>query len=124
MTGNIWYDPSSTYGSSQNWLTTPFVEQFVDEQVPQGTFFAYLTGQGLGGFDRASQFGQSLYGKSRTGYQAAQRNNPGLTYRAYLDQFLGPNAIQDQYLGATPEQRGEGGAARQYAGRARFIGRG
>ena len=124
MNSNLWYDPQSTYGSSQNWIQTPFVRDYVDPQVPQGTFFSYLTGQGLGGFDRASQFGQSMYGKSRTGYEAAQRNDPGLTYRSYLDQFLGPGAIQNAYLGASPEQRGESGVARNFGGRARLIGRG
>lgn len=119
--GNIWYDPSSSYGGAQNWYTTPFVKDFVDPQVPQGTYFGYLTNRGLGGFDRASQFAQSLYGRSRTGYEAAQRNSPGLTYRNYLDQYLG-NGIRDAWLGATPEQRGERPA--YFGGRSRLIGRG
>jgi hypothetical protein len=122
--GNIWYNPQSTYGGTQNWLDTPFVKDFVDNQVPQGTYFGYLTNQGLGGFDRKSQFGQGLYGRSRTGYDAAQRNHPGLTYRDYLDQHLGPNAIANAYTDATPDQRGESGVARNFMGRGRLYGRG
>jgi hypothetical protein len=124
VAGSIWFDPNSTYGSSQNWWSTPLVKDFLSPDVPQGEFMAYLSNNGLGGFDRKSQFGQSLYGKTQSGYQAAILNNPGLSYRDYLNTHLGGNAFGDAYNAATPEQRGEGGVARNLGGRARFYGRG
>lgn len=117
-----WYDPGSMYGSTQNWWDTPLSRDFLAPTVPQGEYLAYLTNNNLGGFDRRSQFGQSLYGKSRTGYEASLLNNPGLSYRNYLNTHLGN--VGSLYDTLTPEQRGEGGVARNFAGRARMIGRG
>jgi hypothetical protein len=119
---NFWYAPSSTYGSGQNWYDTPFSSQFMSPQVPQGEYLAYLTNNNLGGFDRRSQFAQGLYGKSQQGYQAAALNNPTLSYRDYLNQHLG--SVGGLFDTLTPEQRGEGGVARNFGGRARLYGRG
>lgn len=121
---NVWFSPGSFYGGQQDWSTTPFTLDFVDPQVPQGVFLSYLSGQGLGGYGRQSQFAQSLYGRTQTGYQAAERNNPGLTYLNYLNQQFGDNGFQNLYAGLTPEQRGESGVARNFQGRARMLGRG
>jgi hypothetical protein len=120
--GNPWYDPGSSYGSSQNWFTTPFSRDYMSPQVPQGEFMAYLSNNGLGGFDRASQFGQSLYGKSQSGWQAAKLNNPELSYRDYLNQYLGGNGIRNIWAGMSPDQRGE--QPGRYMGHATFRGRG
>jgi hypothetical protein len=126
MAGSIWYDPNSSYGdpNGQNWWDTGLSRDFLAPTIPQGEFTAYLSNNNLGGFDRQSQFAQSLYGKTQSGYQAAMLNNPGLSYRDYLNTYLGGNAFGNLYNAATPEQRGEGGAARQFGGNARLYGRG
>ena len=124
--GSIWYQSGNTYGDAQgrNWWETPLGRDFLSPTIPQGEWTAYLSNNNLGGFDRKSQFAQSLYGKSQGGYQAALLNNPGLSYRNYLNQFLGGGGLDNAYNEATPEQRGEGGVARNYSGRARLYGRG
>jgi hypothetical protein len=122
--GSFWYQAGNTYGdpNGQNWWTTPLGRDFLSPTIPQGEYTAYLANNNLGGFDRRSQFAQGLYGKSQSGYQAALLNYPGLSYRDYLNTHLGNmNTLYDQ---ATPEQRGEGGVARNFSGRARLFGRG
>lgn len=124
--GSFWYNPQSTYGDQmgRNWWDTPLSRDFLSPTVPQGEYTAYLANNNLGGFGRRDQFAQGLYGKSQSGYQAALLNNPGLSYRNYLNTYLGGNGLSNLYDQATPEQRGEGGVARNLSGRARMLGRG
>lgn len=118
---NYFYDPNSTYGSDQNWYDTPFVKTEVDPINQGGVFTAWLGQQGLGGFDRQSMFGKSLQSRYNSGYEGAQLNNPGLTFRDYLS-GQGSGQINDIWAGLTPGQRGENPS--MFAPKARWIGRG
>jgi hypothetical protein len=102
-----WFTPGSQYGASQNWDTTPFVNQYIDPQVPRGVFQSYLSQNGLGGTNRQSQFAQGQYSNTQTGWQAATRANPNLTYLDYLNQQFGGNGMRNMWLNANPDQRGE-----------------
>jgi hypothetical protein len=101
-----WFN-SGTYGGSQNWDTTPFVKQFLDPEIPRGVYHSYLSGQGLGGLDRRSQWSQNQYANTQTGYQSALRERPDLSYLDYLGTQFGNNGMQNMWLGMAPEQRGE-----------------
>lgn len=106
-----WYTPggggSPNYGARQDWRTTPFVEQFLDPEIPRGVYQSFLAGQGFGGMSRRDQWAQSQYANSQTGYQAALRENPALSYLGYLGQQFGNNGFQTMWAGLSPEQRGE-----------------
>lgn len=104
---NPFFNPTSGYGQTQDWNSTPFVKTYMDPQIPQGVYQSFLAGQGLGGFGREGQFAQQLYGKTQAGYQAALRENPTLLYHDYLGQQFGSHAIHNMWAGLAPEQRGE-----------------
>ena len=106
---NNFFDPGSTYGGTAGWDTTPLVKDYLDPQIPQGVYTGFLANQGLGGFDRQSQWARGLYGQTQSGYQAALRQNPALTYNDYLRQQFGGSGggFGDMWAGLAPEQRGE-----------------
>lgn len=126
---NAFYNPGSIYGgqnlttgNAQDWYDTDAVKYFQDPTpTDRGTFMRYLNQQGAGGFDRRSLFGQSLYGRTGQGYEAAQQSNPNLLYRDYLD-TLGGDFVNNIWKGLTPEQRGESPA--RFASPVRWMSRG
>lgn len=111
MAGSPFFDKTSTYGSSggARWNETPFVRDNLDYQIPSGVYMSYLAQSGLGGLDRLSQFAQGLYGKTQSGYQAALRVNPSLSYLKYLNTQFGGHArgINDIWAGLSPDEKGE-----------------
>lgn len=117
------YTSGDTYGSQndKNWERTPYVRQNLDPQIPSGVFMAYLSKHGLGGTGRESDFAQSQYSKTQSGYQAALRANPGLTYRQYLNDQFGQTAagLTDLFHGLSASERGE--QPNLWAGPARTI---
>ena len=100
---NPFYKPTSMYGSTQNWYDTPIVKQSAGFDAE---YEKYLTDQGFGGLNRRGDFGRSLVDRAKSGYAAAQLNNPALTNRQYL-QGLGGDFLAKARAAATPQQRGE-----------------
>ncbi len=94
-----------TSGTGTNTGTPPQVEP-----TPTAGFDAeyekYLTDQGFGGLNRRGDFGRSLVDRAKSGYAAAQLNNPALTNRQYLN-GLGGDFLAKARAAATPQQRGE-----------------
>lgn len=108
MAQNPFYNPQSQYGGAQDWQSTPFVKEYLDPQIPQGVYTGFLANNGLGGFDRQSTWARGLYGQTQTGYQAALRQNPNLSYADYLSQqFGGSGGFSNIWAGLSPDQRGE-----------------
>ena len=100
---NPFYKPTSMYGSTQNWYDTPIVKQSAGFDAE---YEKYLTDQGFGGLNRKGDFGRSLVDRAKSGYAAAQLNNPALTNRQYLA-GLGNDFLAKARAAATPQQRGE-----------------
>lgn len=101
------YNPASQYGAKNDWATTPLVTNYLDPQIPQGVYTNYLANQGFGGQDRRSQWARGMYGQTQSGYQAALRENPALSYASYLQKQFGPTGLQNMWAGLAPQQRGE-----------------
>jgi hypothetical protein len=118
------YTLGEDFGADRSYYHTPFVRDFVSPQVPRGEFERWLgstaTGGNAGGFDRKSQFLRSLYGQTQSGYQAALLNNPGLTYRDYLQKHFADTGNK-LWAGLSFEQRGE--RPGQFSPRTRVLGR-
>ena len=115
-----WYRPDRKYNSTVNWRETPFVKDQLDPQIPEGVFASQLGGMGLGGTDAMSTWAQGQYGKTLTGYKAAMRANPAMSYLDYLKTSFSKNSLQSQYLGQTARSRGE--RPGDFAGRTRIVG--
>lgn len=108
------------YGGTQDWQKTPFVTQFLDPEIPQGVYTSFLEGNGFGGgLNRRAQWARGQYGQTQSGYQAALRENPTLTYRDYLTKQFGKTGMEKMWRTATPNQRGEQTGA--WAGPTRII---
>lgn len=98
------------YGGDRHWLTTPEVTNpgfGIDNDIPQGVYSAFLANNGWDAMNRQGDWARSLYGRTQSGYQAALRENPNLTYREYLSKQLGTTGLRNMWLSATPDQRGE-----------------
>lgn len=108
------------YGGTQRWDRTPFVKDFLDPEIPQGVYTSFLANRGLGGFDRKSQWARGLYGQTQSGYQAAMRENPALTYLEYLNKQFGTTGLNNMWAGLAPQQRGE--STGMWTGPSRIIG--
>jgi hypothetical protein len=124
FTNNAWYSPggvggSGNYGASQDFRTTPLVTEYLDQEIPRGVYHSFLSGQGFGGLDRRSQWGQQQYSNSQTGYQSALRENPALSYLDYLGQQFGGTGMGNIWAGLAPEQRGE--SPGRWSPQSRFI---
>ena len=102
-----YFQPNSGYGADRAWRQTDFVKQYLDPQIPEGVFNAFLGERGLGGTDAQSTWAQGLYGKTLAGYKSALRARPDLTYRDYLGKQYTTDSLQNQWLGQTARQRGE-----------------
>jgi hypothetical protein len=122
MARSNFYTPNynDQYGSDNyGWKKTPFVKDFLDPEIPQGVYTAFLADRGLGGFDRKSQWARGLYGQTQSGYQAALRENPALTYLQYLGKQFGTTGLNNMWAGLAPQQRGE--SPGMWAGPSRVI---
>lgn len=95
------------YGGSQQWSRSPFVQDSLDPEIPQGVYTAFLAQNGLGGLDRRSQWARGLYGQTQSGYQAAARENPAMDYRTYLAKQFGTTGLDKMWRELAPSQRGE-----------------
>jgi hypothetical protein len=106
---NSFFNPNSLYGGKLNRDTSGYVLDNLDPQNPTGVYTSYLANKGFGGTDRMSTFARNLYGQTLSGYQAALRTNPALTYRDYLSTQLGKTGggLRSIWAASTPEQRGE-----------------
>lgn len=113
------YQPNAGYGAEQKWRSTPFVQDFLDPEIPQGVYTAYLNQHGFGGQDRKSQWARQQYGQTQSGYQAALRENPALTYRNYLGRQFANGGLENMWRGLAPSQRGENPGA--WGGRTNVI---
>jgi len=102
-----WYTPNSGYGGTQDWRSTGLIKDYIDPQIPRGVFQSYLSQNGFGGTSKQDQFAQGQYSNTQTGYQAALRENPTLSYLDYLNQQFGTGGMRNLWLNATPDQRGE-----------------
>jgi len=112
------YTPGGGYGADQNWMDTPIRRQ-MDQFAPQGVYEAWLGNKGLGGFDAQGQFARGLYNRFGTGYMAAQRENPELSFERYLRGQTKARSIENMWAGLSPGQRGENPSL--YAPRTRII---
>lgn len=101
------WNPNATYGADRAWRQTPFVQQHLDPQIPEGVYNAFLGERGFGGTDAMSTWAQGLYGKTLSGYKSALRARPDLTYRDYLGKQFTTDSLRNQFAAATPRQRGE-----------------
>lgn len=109
------------YGSGNyGWERSPFVRDFLDPEIPQGVYTAFLAQNNLGGQDRRSQWARGMYGQTQSGYQAALRENPELTYRNFLAKQFGTTGMDQIWRDLTPRQRGE--TPSLWAPPTRFIG--
>lgn len=95
------------YGATQRWETTPEVLLDLDPQIPQGVYTSFLAKNGFGGQDRRGTWARGLYGQTQSGYQAALRENPTLTYHDYLRKQFRKGGLDRMWGGFAPEQRGE-----------------
>ncbi len=100
---NPFYNAGSKYGSTQNWYDTPIVKQSAGMDAE---FEKFVTDQGFGGLNRKGDFARSLVDRVKSGYGAAQLNNPALTNRQYLA-GLGKNFLANATAAATPVQKGQ-----------------
>lgn len=100
-----WGGTNPTTGASQSWYDTPLVRDDLSQELPYGEFERFLTNAGFGGIgDRRSEWGRSLYNRTRSGYDAAQLDNPNLNYRDYLQTL--PN-FDDLYASLSGAARGD-----------------
>lgn len=104
---NLYGGTNPLNGAPQNWYNTPLVRDDLSQTMPQGEFERYLSTAGFGGFGNEDQWARSLYGRTQQGYQAAELNNPNLSYRDYLT-GLGSDWLRTAYANLTPNQRGGG----------------
>lgn len=98
------YNPTSTYGSSQNWYDTPLVKQSQDFGAE---WEKAVSAQGYGGFGTKANVARNLIDRAKSGFNAATMNNPNLDARTYINQSLGPNFLRNAMAAMTPQQRGE-----------------
>ena len=109
---NPFLNPTSNYGGRgkngpQTWQDTPFVKNNLDKEIPHGVYTDFLGMHGMGGNDRQSTWAAGLYDKTQSGYQAALRHNPALTYLNYLKMQFGGDGLNQQWAALTPNARGE-----------------
>lgn len=116
---NPFYSSGSTYGSSQNWYSTPLVKDSMSAQNPQGEYEKFVTDAGFGGVNRLGNAARSLYDRAQAGYAGASLNNPDLSFRSYLTDMLGPAFLKNQIAAMTPSQLGEQYQA--YSPRVRWV---
>lgn len=96
------------YGSDNyGWESTPLVKETLDPEIPQGVYTSFLAHNGLGGMDRKSEWARGMYGRTQSGYQAALRENPDMSYLEYLRRQLGGGKLDTMWQAMAPEQRGE-----------------
>ena len=98
------YNPASTYGSSQNWYDTPLVKQSQDFDAE---WEKTISDQGYGGINTKGNVARNLIDRAKSGFNAATMNNPNLDTRTYINQSLGPNFLRNAMAAMTPIQRGE-----------------
>ena len=120
---NPYYQVGNAYGANQDWYNTPLVSNpqgGLSALSPAGEFERYLATTGFDDASRRSTFARGQYGRTQTGYQAAQLANPDLTYRAYLNQHFG--GFDPLWQSLTPDQRGE--QPNRFGGPIRWTARG
>ena len=112
-TGNTLWQPGNWYGGTnpasgmpQSWYDTPLVRDNLSQELPYGEYERFLTEQGYGGFGRRDEWGRSLFNRSRSGYDAAQLDNPNLNYRDYLNTLEG-GMFDNLYASLSAQARGD-----------------
>jgi len=118
-TTNTFFNPSSPYGGTKDWNTTPVAGQ-IREQNPQLAYAQY--GDRIGVTNQNSAFRDwffNQYPEFQRGYGLATLRNPLIN----IDQFTGTlptlEALQQLFAQQSPYQRGERNAV--YAPPARWI---
>lgn len=105
------YNGSGLAGNGSDFPGWPGSDEWANwyyNYVPEAGYGSWLQGMGLGvGQGRASDpfraFVQGLYGQYQNDYKAAAGRNPNLQWMDYLG---GQNPMND-WLGMSPQQRGE-----------------
>lgn len=93
-------------GDRQDYYDTPLVRDDPDNpSAPFGEWERFITEQGFGGTGNRSTLARNLYNRARSGFDAAQLSNPGVTWRRYLNTLEG-DWIQNLVAGFSPQQRG------------------
>ena len=78
----------------------------VSPLLPQGEYQLYLQNRGMADPNsRLGQWSQAQFPRLQQLYQAAQLQNPELTWRRFLH-TSGPGKLKGQFLGLSPSQRG------------------
>jgi len=106
----------------QPWAETPVISGpggFL-EQNPQALWTRYLAGRGIGLGTSGAQadWVRGQYNNMQSGFQAAQADDPTLTFQRYLGSIDFQNLLNN-YLNLAPSQRGENWS--RAAGPARWL---
>lgn len=118
---NIFYDPSSNYGATQNWNQSP-VSGIIREQNPQLAYAQYGQQLGIGDTDNAfNRWFYNQFPRFERGFGLATLANPTIRMDDYLATLPGMQALQRQFNMASPMARGLSYGT--YAPQARWIGR-
>lgn len=121
--GNSWYNPNSSYGSSQ-YKPGEFQNTLIGNEMlesPDGwdaSWTRYLSELGLAPNTNAGRWAATQFGQAKTGYEAALATNPLLKFNEYIRGLDVPG----MYNQLTAQQRGENPG--MFAPRARTISRG
>jgi hypothetical protein len=111
---NPFWRPDNGYGGTnptnpnqrQDWYNTPAVRDDTDnESALMGEWERFLTEQGFGGSGNRDMAMRNMLNRARSGFDAAQLSNPGVTWRKYLNTLEGGWA-QNLAASLTPQQRG------------------
>lgn len=106
------FNPNLKYGSGQNMYDSPFVRDYISPLVPRGEFERTAARAGGVGNNRRGEFIRSLFDRTQAGYQGAVLSNPELSYRDYLNNYVGSQGLANQWRAATASQRGLNPASR------------
>ncbi len=119
--GNVFFDPTSTYGAPTSWNNTP-VAGMIREQAPQLAYSQYAQGQGVSDNDSPfSRWFYQQYPRFQRGYGLATLENPLITMDQFMKTLPSIQALQAQFQQLSPNQRGEN--TPQFAPVARWLGR-
>ena len=107
--GNPFYNPDQNWGPGKDMYDAPIVRDGngLSSKLPGGEYERLMTQLGQTGFGKKADWMRGeAHQRAQKGYQAAQLSSPGLTWRNYLNEFLGGNALDNAWRSMTPEQRG------------------
>lgn len=113
------YGKSNLFGNS--FSNTPVGQQFLDNQ-PSGSFTRWLTEKGVPQHTKFGQWANSQYSDLRSGFSAAQADNPELSFYGPKQSYLNTIDLKGIYDNMSFGQKGLNPGL--YAPRARMLPRG